>query len=49
MLPTRDGTGTLASLTRNGSPVSFATQTIKGIEYAVFAAGAGTYSAAYTG
>jgi hypothetical protein len=36
-------------VTRNGSPIAFTTQSIKGIQYAVFAAGAGTYSAAYSG
>jgi hypothetical protein len=39
--------GTLASLTANGSPVTFTTQTIKGITYAVFPAASGAYVATY--
>ena len=38
----------LTALTRGGAAVPFTTQTIKGIEYAVFAAAAGTYQATYT-
>jgi len=47
MLPTASSAGTLASLTTGGNPVSFTTETIKGISYAVFALGSGTYTAAY--
>ena len=48
LLPTRDGgTNFLASLTRNGVAVSYATEVIKGIEYAVFSAEPGTYTATY--
>jgi hypothetical protein len=48
MLPTTSGAGTLASLTLNGSPVTFTRQTIKGIEYAMFQVASGTYLATYT-
>jgi hypothetical protein len=47
MLPTASGDGLLSSLTLNGSPVSYSTQTIKGLEYAFFPAAAGTYAARY--
>jgi hypothetical protein len=47
MVPTVSATGTLSGLTRNGSAVSFTTQTIKGIEYAVFPAAGGSYVATY--
>ena len=33
----------------NGSPLTFTTQTIKGVSYAVFPAGAGSYQASYGG
>jgi hypothetical protein len=47
MLPTSSTAGTLASITTGGNPVSFTTETVKGISYAVFPASSGTYSAAY--
>ena len=47
MLPTASTGGTLTSLTTGGAAVSWTTQTIKGISYAVFAAGSGTYTATY--
>lgn len=48
MLPTTGPSGrTLATLTRNGSPVSYTTSTVKGQEYALFTATAGTYAADY--
>jgi hypothetical protein len=47
MLPNTSTAGTLASLTLNGGAVTFTTQTIKGIAYAVFAAAAGSYVATY--
>ena len=47
MVPTASADGLLSSLTRNGSPVTFTTQTIKGLEYAFFTAAAGTYAARY--
>ena len=47
MLPRRFGGRDLASLTRDGAPVTFTTATLKGIEYALFTAAAGTYAATY--
>jgi hypothetical protein len=47
MLPMSSNAGTLASITTGGNAVSFTTQTIKGISYAVFPASSGTYTAAY--
>jgi hypothetical protein len=47
MVPTASAAGLLSSLTRNGSPVTFTTQTIKGLEYAFFPAATGTYAARY--
>ena len=47
MVPTASADGLLASLTRNGSPVTTTTQTIKGLEYAFFTAAAGSYTARY--
>jgi hypothetical protein len=47
LLPNTSTTGTLASLTLNGSPVTFTTSTIKGIPYAVFTAASGSYVATY--
>ena len=46
-LPTTSADGQLTSLTLNGNPVTYSTQTIKGLEYAVFPAAAGTYAAHY--
>ena len=48
LLPTQSPSGTLVSITRGGSPVTFTTQTIKGVSYATFIAPAGAYTAAYT-
>jgi chitodextrinase len=48
LLPTEGAGQTLAGLSRNGTPVPYTTQTIKGIQYAVFAAQAGTYAATYS-
>lgn len=42
------GGAALASLTRDGSPVSYTIMAIKGQDYAMFAAAAGTYSATYS-
>ena len=47
MLPTQDADGTLESLARDGDPVAFDTETIKGVEYAVFTATPGDYVATY--
>ncbi len=50
MLPFFAESGQLVSITRNGSPVSFTTQTIKGMQYGFFApvAGTNTYVANYS-
>jgi hypothetical protein len=49
MLPFFAESGQLVSITRNGSPVTFTTQTIKGMQYGFFApvAGNNTYVATY--
>jgi Domain of unknown function (DUF4082)/Bacterial Ig-like domain len=47
MVPTASADGQLASITRDGNPVSYRTETIKGLAYAIFSAVAGTYSARY--
>ena len=47
MLPTAGPSGSLQGLDRNGIGISVSTQTIKGVEYAVFAAVAGSYEAIY--
>ncbi|RZU00770.1 Ig-like domain-containing protein [Rivibacter subsaxonicus] len=47
MLPNRSSNGVLGSLSRGGNTVSFTVSTIKGIEYAIFAADTGTYLATY--
>lgn len=50
MLPFNSANGPLASITRNGTPISFTTQTIKGILYAFFdiPVGTNTFVASYT-
>lgn len=48
MLPTQDAGGTLSTLTLNGSTVSYQTQTVKGMQYAVFNANPGAYTATYS-
>jgi Domain of unknown function (DUF4082)/Bacterial Ig-like domain/Cohesin domain/FlgD Ig-like domain/Bacterial Ig domain len=47
MLPIAAAAGQLASLTRNNSALGYTTQTIKGITYAMFDGGAGSYVATY--
>jgi hypothetical protein len=47
MVPARATGGSLIGLTRNGVPVGTTLRTVKGIEYAVFDAAAGTYVATY--
>jgi hypothetical protein len=49
MLPIEGGGGTLSGLTRNGNPVAWRTETIKGITYAIFTAASGPHVASYTG
>jgi hypothetical protein len=48
MLPTQGPTGTLNTITRAGSPITYTTQTIKGIQYALFTATTATYQATYS-
>lgn len=47
MLPTASAQGPLVSITRDGNPVAFTMETIKGLGYAFFPATAGSYAAAY--
>ncbi|MEF7616706.1 N,N-dimethylformamidase beta subunit family domain-containing protein [Aquincola sp. MAHUQ-54] len=47
MLPLRWGTSVLSALQRNGTPVAWSLRTVKGVEYAAFAADGGTYAATY--
>jgi hypothetical protein len=49
MLPTAGPNGTqLTSITRAGTPLTYTSSTIKGLEYATFAATSGSYSATYS-
>jgi hypothetical protein len=45
MLPVAFGGQTLSELTRDGSPVSFTREVVKGVDYAFFPAVSGTYQA----
>ena len=47
LIPYRTAQGALASLTQHDRPVTFTTEVIKGIEYAVFPATTGSYQATY--
>jgi hypothetical protein len=47
LVPTASGVGQIAGIIRNGNPVSYTTQVIKGVGYALFAATAGTYQVQY--
>jgi PKD repeat protein len=47
ILPFLAASGQLMTLTRDGSPVAFTTEVIKGINYAQFPAAAGNYAAIY--
>lgn len=50
MVPYLSASGVLSGITRNGSPVSYTTRGVKGVEYAFVAAGtpaAGSYAATY--
>jgi hypothetical protein len=47
MLPSRSAGGRLLGLTRNGTPVSTSSRSVKGIDYEVFDAPAGEYVATY--
>ncbi len=48
MLPIQGRTGTLTAITRAGSPVTYTSQTVKGIQYAVFTAATATFVATYS-
>ncbi|MBK8986876.1 MAG: DUF4082 domain-containing protein [Chloroflexi bacterium] len=47
MVPAQTAGGTVSSITIAGSPVSYSLQTIKGIQYAIFDASAGTVDVSY--
>jgi hypothetical protein len=47
MLPLFSVDGTLNTITRNGSPIAFNSETIKGIQYVFFDAASGAYVATY--
>ena len=47
LVPAQNGTLSLQSLTRGGTPVSFTVETIKGVSYTRFAASTGAYVAQY--
>ncbi len=47
MLPVKSDEGDLETLTHEGNPVAFSLETIKGIEYALFDAAAGSYVATF--
>jgi hypothetical protein len=47
MVPTTVAAGTMTTLTLNGNTVPFTTQTIKGVQYAIFQVAPGTYRATY--
>jgi hypothetical protein len=49
MLPVAANGGTIATVTRNGSPVAITPQRIKGVDYAFFDADSGSYVATYSG
>lgn len=48
MMPTHDANGTLTGVQQAGQPVSYQTDIIKGVEYALFAARPGTYTVSYS-
>jgi hypothetical protein len=47
LLPMNSTAGALTKLALNGTPISFSTQTIKGLQYATFAGNSGSYQATY--
>jgi hypothetical protein len=49
MVPANSSAGALNNLTFNGGTTSYTVETIKGVQYAVFAAAAGSYRATYGG
>ena len=48
MVPTSNGGGTITDVTRNGQAVTYQTQTMKGVSYAVFEGRSGDYDVRYT-
>ena len=49
LVPTQSKTSPLTNITLNGNPVTYGTETIKGVTYATFLASAGNYQAVYFG
>jgi hypothetical protein len=49
MVPTGAGGTTLFLITRDGAPIAYDTETIKGVEYGIFVAEDGDYEAMYSG
>ncbi|HSI59540.1 MAG TPA: Ig-like domain-containing protein [Ideonella sp.] len=49
MLPLHSGANVLTALARGASPVAYTVSSVKGVEYAMFAADAGSYQASYSG
>ena len=47
LVPAVWGTSSISGILLDGAPVSYTTQTIKGIQYAIFASSAGTYQVSY--
>jgi VCBS repeat-containing protein len=47
MVPVRSAGGVLTNLSRNGTPVAYTVEVIKGVAYAFFPGTAGTYAAQY--
>jgi len=47
LVPAAAGSSPITGVSRNGSSVTFTTQTIKGVQYAIFAGSAGNYQVAY--
>jgi hypothetical protein len=47
MVPAQSAAGAISSITLNGAPVAYTQQTIKGISYAIFEAGAGVVNVSY--
>ena len=48
ILPLQGPSGTLSAISLGGSPVAYTVQTIKGVQYAMFAAANGTFQATYS-
>jgi hypothetical protein len=47
MLPARSASGPLSKLKRDGQPVSWSKRTVKGVDYVMFDAASGNYTATY--